>query len=501
MKKSLLVTLIVLVVVGGMFVSGRRSPKFHTSEYFDHFVWIDTSLKPEGLPLKEKVSLKNIPGALPNAPGFTRVSNADEFSRELGKLPRTRIFGRWAGDPVKVWEQLKGAGIQGRTLFFVVVSGDPASLWSNRAGLRTEGTGDDVLATVEDYFGFPLSRRGHSLIERINALDSKAPIRVGFFLGGRTAILYRAWLAGEIPGSELWSKSLYDRSGGGYLQHRNFYRIPEEWVPVKGGHQPFKATGDELLDFLRAGEAVAATIGETAFLKAVARGEKIVAVAELGADRKDEPGHAVILCNNRPFRGPQDLKGLRFGSRRSAGGDEVFFKEWFSQQGLEAEKDYHLLANLPDDKMDAMLEKGELDGAYYRVMSLPHIPRHCRVVRKLDWVDAGLSSAVLVFRTDWLQANRARAVDYLRGIVRQIRKETALSQAERRMPHHRGKKGVEIEMVDVDGMQLPEVKNPPVVREGNLRVMQALLVKHGVLREAQDLQKFIDNSFLEEAAK
>lgn len=499
MKRSLLLGMILLVVVSAMLVSGRREARYHTSEYFDHFVWIDADGEPKGIPFKGKVNLKSVPGPLPDVPGFTRVMSGEEFSRELKKLPRTRIFGRWSADPLRVWSQLKDAGIHGRTLFFVVQGGNV--LWSNRAGLRTEGTGDDVSATVLDYLGLPSGKRGRSLIERTSALDPGAPIRVGFFLGGRTAILYRAWLAGELPGSELWSKSLYDRSGGGYLEHRNFYRIPEEWVPVKGGHQPFKATGDELLDFMKEGEAVAATIGETAFLKAVSRGEKIVAVAELGADRKDQPGHAVILCNNRPYRGPQDLKGLRFGSRRSAGGDEVFFKEWFSQQGLEVGRDYELLANLPDDKMDHLLENGELDGAYYRVMSLPHIPRHCRVVRKLDWVDAGLSSSVLVFRADWLDRNRSRAVEYLRGVVRQVRREAAMSAQERRVLRDRGKKGVEIEMVDVDGMQLPEVKDPPQVRADNLRAMQALLVKHGVLRESRDLEKFIDHSVLEEAAK
>lgn len=431
------------------------------------------------------------------------------LSTDLKSLRGRRFFGCYQIPAVELPEflrMLKKTGEEARSLVFLYRdrSDGKTEMLANRPDFAPAGDADDLPATILDLYGLRAEGGPTLLSRKIPTLDASAPLRIAYFLGGRTAILYRAFLFGDIEKNglkaELYSKNLYDRKGGGYLQHRNFYRIPRNYVPSTGGYQPFKATGDELLEFMLNGGAVGATIGETAFLKAVEKRLPIVAVAELGFDSQKLPGHAFVLCKNRRLGDPAALKGLVFGARRSAGGDLVFLKEFFSRQGLDPDKDVKIIDNIPDDKLMTMTRSGELDGAYHHLMALPDLPSHCREIRKLDWLNPEMSEGLLVFRKDWLAANREAVVRLLRGIRERALQERAMSPSERKRGVWKGKKGLEIEM-DAEDMQLPHVRPELTVRRDLLEQMQALLKKYGVLKERAALDAFIDNSLAESLSR
>jgi ABC-type nitrate/sulfonate/bicarbonate transport system substrate-binding protein len=373
--------------------------------------------------------------------------------------------------------------------------------------LVAEGTVQDVLPTLSEAIqSEPEDKsvaevKGKSLFKNFASIEDKNRVGVAYFLGGRTAILYRPYLDKKFQSTgvkvELYSKSLYDRKGKGFLKHRDYYRIPEEHVFTD---TQFKATGIELIELMMAGSNIGASIGETAFIQGVTRKVPMVAVAELGFDAKETPGHAMVLCQNHPYNKPEDLKGLKFGSRRSAGGDELFMREFFSSIGLDPSKDIQVFGNMADDKLGKKIQNGELDGMYAHLMSIPEMPKHCRVIRKLDWVNPEVSSSLLVFPKDWLAKNRENVKKMLRVVVEQIAFEHKMTKQERRKKEWKNQKGIEIEM-DTEDMQLPKVRDLPTVRIEMLNAIRDLLKKHKVSEPPSDLSSYIDNSILEEIGK
>ena len=373
--------------------------------------------------------------------------------------------------------------------------------------LLSEGTPQDILPTLseaiqsepEDSENKDVS--GKSLFKNFATLDDKNRVGVAYFLGGRTAILYRPYLDKKFQNIgvkvELYSKSLYNRKGKGFLKHRDYYRIPEEHVFTDS---QFKATGIELIELMMSGANIGASIGETAFIQGITRKVPMVAVAELGFDAKETPGHAMVLCGNHPYNKPEDLKGLKFGSRRSAGGDELFMREFFSSIGLDPNKDIQVFGNMADDKLGRKIQSGELDGMYAHLMSIPEMPKHCRVIRKLDWINPEVSSALLVFPKDWLAKNRDNVKKMLKVMIEQIAYEHKMSKSERRKKEWKNQKGIEIEM-DTEDMQLPKVRDLPTVRVDMLNTIAGLLRKHKVSEPPTDIASYVDNSLVEEIGK
>lgn len=373
--------------------------------------------------------------------------------------------------------------------------------------LKNEGLAQDLLPTLmEAIHSEPDNANstkipGKSLFKNFASLDDKDRVGVAYFLGGRTAILYRPYLDKKFQSTgvkvELYSKSLYDRKGKGFLTHRDYYRIPEEHVFTD---TQFKATGIELIELMLSGSNIGASIGETAFIQGITKKVPMVAVAELGFDAKETPGHAMVLCGNHPYNKAEDLKGLKFGSRRSAGGDELFMREFFSSIGLDPNKDVQVFGNMADDKLGKKIQTGELDGMYAHLMSIPEMPKHCRVIRKLDWINPEVSSALLVFPKDWLAKNRENVKKMLKVMVEQIAYEHKMSKDERRKKEWKNQKGIEIEM-DTEDMQLPKVRDLPTVRIDMLNSICDLLRKHKVSEPPKDISPYVDNSLLEEIGK
>lgn len=327
---------------------------------------------------------------------------------------------------------------------------------------------------------------------------SSVETRIGYFHGGRTAMFYRTSVNGwfeklGVPVS-LLTKSLH---GTGIYEMPNFIR---EKTAAKESNMG-KATGTELVSLILSGEVHGATIGETAFVMMLENGAPIVAVAELGHDVKERAGHALVLRSTIKITGPQSFRGLRLGARRSAGGDEVVLKEFISQQGLDPGRDVEIVSNVPDDKMGKLIDRGHLDGAYAHLRALRNwITRkdhRIYVYRPLDWINPEMSQSLLVFDKAFLEKHRDRVQKIVFAYMSQIKAEQGLGEAEKMQ---RNKKGLEIS-TDFGGLDFPQTKDVPFIRADLLNDWQKLLLKHGAIQKAVDIEGAIDNSFVAAAEK
>lgn len=320
-------------------------------------------------------------------------------------------------------------------------------------------------------------------------------VNIGYFHGGRTIILYRTKIFREFEKAGL-DVELMTR----FLRSKNYFPMPDLTVEKKISNVG-KATGDELIRMVVNGTFQGATVGETAFLRAVREGAPIVAVAELGHDVKDGAGHALVLRKGVTLKGSDSLRGLRFGARRSAGGDEVVLREFITQHGLDPDKDVKLISNINDDVFGSMLAKGQLDGAYGHALSIKKwLTKHkypIYIHRPLDWIDPEMSMSVLIFHKDFVAEHPTTVQKIVLAYMRRSRTEFAMPTAERKLA---GKKGLQIEM-DFEGLNLPEHRRIPEVQTELLNEWQKILRKHKVLDRPLDLEPFVDNSFVKTAAE
>ncbi len=320
-------------------------------------------------------------------------------------------------------------------------------------------------------------------------------VNIGYFHGGRTIILYRTQIFREFEKAGV-EVELMTR----FLRSKNYFPMPDLTVEKKITNVG-KATGDELIRLVTARTFQGATVGETAFLKAIKDGAPIVAVAELGHDVKDGAGHALVLRNGVLIKGADSLKGLRFGARRSAGGDEVVLREFIAQHGLDPDRDVKLISNIKDDVFGLMLARGELDGAYGHVLSvkkwLEKFKYPVHIHRPLDWINPEMSMSVLVFHRDFVKEHPTTVQKIVLAYMRRSRAEFAMPTAEKK---REGKKGLQIE-VDFNGLNLPEHRRIPEVQTDLLAEWQKLLVKHRVLDRKLEIAPYVDNSFVRQAAE
>lgn len=327
-------------------------------------------------------------------------------------------------------------------------------------------------------------------------VDRGDVVRIGYFQGGRTGAFYRAYLNGLYEKEKVQVR-LISKS----LNSDKTYDVPQSTATFsKPMLKSFgKISGVRLIDDILAGKMDAALVGESSFLSAANEGKEIVAIALLGHDEKEHPGHAIVFRKGLEIRSPKDIKGLTLASRRAGPGDEVFLREFLVQEGLEPDKEVKIIPNTPDDLMEKWLKRGEIDGGFFHLFSLRRVVRHHRgyVYRPLNWVNAEMSQALLVFSKSFVQKHPDLVLRLVRAYMAEISHEKALPLAERRKLEIRG---LQIEE-DFQGMSLPQFDLPPLVRQDLLDDMQRLLVKHGRLPRAVRLDPYIDNSFVRQAAK
>ena len=115
--------------------------------------------------------------------------------------------------------------------------------------------------------------------------------------------------------------------------------------------------GKPTLEALLAGKADFATIGETPFMFAVMKGEKISVIATIQTSNKN---NAVIARKDSGIRVPRDLKGRRIAVTSGTIG-EFFMDAFLGVNGI-SRKDVKIVTLSPAGMQDA-LTSGEIDAA------------------------------------------------------------------------------------------------------------------------------------------
>lgn len=315
-------------------------------------------------------------------------------------------------------------------------------------------------------------------------------IKIGYFHGGRTTLFYRAHINDYFEREDieisLITKTLHD----------DFFQIVSK-IPEKipETERYGKITGEELVGEIVNGNLDGATVGESSFIKAVSKGLPIVAVAELGHDLKEHPGHAIIFRNDVVINTPEDIKGKVLVTRRSGPGDKVFLREFLRDEGLNPGEDVIILDNLSEEKVEFGLQDKSIDGGYYHLNTIKRLVDSdiAYIYRTLDWMNPELSHALLVFRKDFVEKHPEKIRKILKAYMQRIKYEHNLS-SEQRKKHTR--KGLQMEL-DFMGMNIPQYDFPPLVSSDLLSEMQEFLYRYGFIDQKTGLENFIDNSFVE----
>ena len=329
-------------------------------------------------------------------------------------------------------------------------------------------------------------------------------LRVAYFLGGRTQLLYRGYYKDRYKQEGLDVQFISKEIRG-----TDYHILPKTYKEIANsrieGKYPAKATGDELIRLMEKGGAELATIGETSYIKAVHRGEPIVAIAELGVDNPLKPGHVIVVRNGIKINGPKDLEKLHWASRRSSGVDMMLLREFLVQEGVNIDK-VRFTDMVDEHRSKILLRTKRVDAGFYHLMTARGIVLQDLgyVYRPMNWINPASSSSVLVTTKSFLENNRDLVKKFLKAYVKQIKYENSLSYEERH--HNPGihmEKGKEIQMDFLD-MNLPIYRNNPVIVEKNLVEIEKLLIKHKLFpmnEKPANFKDFYDNSLIEEVVK
>ncbi len=324
------------------------------------------------------------------------------------------------------------------------------------------------------------------------APDASAPVRIGYFHGGRTNMIYRAYVHGcfDAAGANvrLFSKKLHARE---------FEPLaPDAWL--ESGMGEAKVSGVQLVDKIASGEFDGGTIGEASFLDAVKRGLPIVAVALLGHQTKGRPGHAIILRRGVTITTPADFKSKTLISRRAGPMDEALLRAFVISLGLDPDKDVHILSQVNEDDSVALLASGKADGGFYHLLLGKLVVQRGlgRIYRPMDWANPEILQALLVFNAQFAKDHPEKVQSVVDGYVARIAYEHSLPEAKR---DRSGMTGMMMEE-DFRGLSIPTYDDVPRVRPELLREAQALLTSAGGLKGDVDLAPAINQSFVAASA-
>lgn len=318
-------------------------------------------------------------------------------------------------------------------------------------------------------------------------------VKIGYFHGGRTMLLYRAYINGEFNSAKV-PVEFFTRD----LRSQALYLVSDKPGEPVDKDVFGKIRGGELIDEVVSGELDAATVGEDAFIDAVSGGKQIVAVAMLGHDTKEAPAHAILIRKGLKINSPQDLKEKVLATRRAGDGDATLLKEFLLQNGLDPAKDVKIIEQVDDTLWKQGLIDGTFDGGYYHEAAAKSLVESgaAYIYRKLDWVDPEISQSLLVFDKNFVEKHPDAVTQILRVYLNRIKYEKSLSE-EVRMQYSFGMQMED----DFQGMNLPQYNFPPLVSLQLLDKMQDLLIKQKAINNRANLSTFIDNNFVETLAK
>lgn len=327
-------------------------------------------------------------------------------------------------------------------------------------------------------------------------------IKIGYFHGGRTMLLYRALVHDFFEKEGLtaifYSKDLYSDIWKEYTKESGEAAISK---PKAG-----KATGIELNKLMFDGKVDMSFIGEAAFVRSCALGEPILAIAQLGADHPQMGGHVIVLKKGVKIKGPKDLESITWGTRRSSGGDDVFLKEFLLKEGADLSK-VKIISGIADDKLQEYMMSGKIQGGYYHLMSARNEERHGIVYtyRKLDWINPETSQSLAVVSRSYFEKNKEPIKKFLRAYMKRISYEHSLPKKVRRKAKLApGTKTYtkylyEMEM-DYKGMNLPQYPKIPTVKKDLVNQITDMLFRHKFIDKKVVIENCYDNSLAKEVA-
>ncbi len=329
-------------------------------------------------------------------------------------------------------------------------------------------------------------------------VQSRPSVRLGISVGGRTVVLLWAYEKNKFKKANLDVTLLAESSESG------------EFVPVpRGRHKRpdmFKGarkraertTGVQLIERMLQGQFEGVTVGGAPFLESVARGLPIVAIAGMGHERSDRPGGGIVFRKAVQLRTPADLRGKSLVAKQTGAGHGLVLREFLRSVGLDADRDVRLFERVPEEEAKRGLLDGTYDGGYFNLGDIREFIKKgsAYLYRPLNWMQPELLQSYLVFRRDFVEAHP----DTVESIVRVYSKQILGSRAKRQRENSDDLDASSEEREVLD-MSFPVVDTPPLVKLDRLDGWQELLLRYKYLDRKLDVAPFVDNRFVEAAAK
>lgn len=328
-----------------------------------------------------------------------------------------------------------------------------------------------------------------------------APVRLGYFIGGRTSLFGRAFADGAFEREGVRVKLVTQWLRG------DLHEVPQdpaELEKLESRRLYGKMRGGRIIDLIAAGKLDGGLVGEGSFVEAVHAGKPVVAVALLGHDAKDSPGHGIVLRRGLVIRSPADFRGLTLISRRAGPTDALILRDFLRVEGVP-EKDVKLVDQVDEDRFVPMLKEGKADGGYLHLMDTDILLKNSGgssfyVYRPMNWLNPELSHALLVFGRDFLRDRRDLAVKIVAAYARRILYERSIPHEKKEKTYDRGVTNM-MRLDFHEKMTLPVYDHPPALRPDLLKEVEGLLLRHGRVKAPADFGRFTDYSVVKEAVR
>lgn len=350
-----------------------------------------------------------------------------------------------------------------------------------------------VFSGVVAYYG-----EDFLLLKLSNELQSESgegEVRLGYFHGGRTNMIYRAYIDDYFKNEQV-DVGLYTKN----LNKENFFNISDDEVSAQqlAKESDFgKVSGEEIISEIINGRLDGGTVGESSFISAISKGDQIVAVASLG--HMTSPARAILIRSDLDIKSPADFKGRTLIARRAGPGDGVLLREFAESIGLDPDRDLNIIEDVSDDDSMTLIKNKKIDGGLYHLLAAKYLIESgmAKIHKLMDWVDPGISHALLVFSRDYIKNNPDKVQKIINAYVGRIEYEFNLPEEEK---NESWDKGLMMEG-EFEGMSIPKYDLPPKLKPDKLNQMQNLLLKHGEIDKKINTEDYLDHSFVEEAMK
>jgi ABC-type nitrate/sulfonate/bicarbonate transport system substrate-binding protein len=116
--------------------------------------------------------------------------------------------------------------------------------------------------------------------------------------------------------------------------------------------------------------------------------------------------------------------------------------------------------------------------------------------RAMDWMNAEISHALLVFRKDFIEEYPKEVQNIITAYMKRIKYENSIPKQEKISSiHPENNLGLQLGF-QLNGSSIPVYDYPPLVRVELLEEVQDLLFEYGEIDNKIDLNQHIDNSFV-----